>query len=110
MANLFKRTVVRPVPVGASIEERRGKRFAVWTNGKGRPQRKPVVTTAKGERVCMGELRCWYGKIQLAGGRWRQVKLFTDKQASRARLDQLQTAHEQGAAGVMTGSAVGGGG
>lgn len=52
MATIYKRTQLRRIPTGAEIVERKGRRYAVWTDGKTeRRTRAPIVVPKKGKRV-----------------------------------------------------------
>jgi integrase len=48
------------------------------------------------------KLANWYGKVKVADGKRKRVKLFTDKLASERRLTDLQREADQRAAGVRT--------
>jgi integrase len=48
------------------------------------------------------KLANWYGKVKVAPGRRRRVKLYTDKAASERRLSEIQQEADQRAAGVVT--------
>lgn len=45
---------------------------------------------------------CYYGRYRDAAGKWKKVKLFTDKRASERRLAEFQTNADQRAAGCLT--------
>src|SRR5688500_4210119 len=99
MPQVFKRNVLAAVPADAEIISQGGKRFAKWTDG-GKSIRKPI--SAKGDKVLMGQSRLYYGKVQLAPGRWKTVTLFTDKTASERALNDRQKQVDRGAAGMSS--------
>src|SRR5687767_9169133 len=102
MASMFKRNVLAQVPPGARVAEEDGRRCARWTDDGGKAQRRPVVTTRAGDKVVLRESTHWYGKVAAGKGRWRTVRLYTDKTASQRRVAELQRLADRRDAGAVT--------
>jgi integrase len=102
MATFFRRNQLEDIHAGAEVRPSGGKRFAHWTDEAERAQKKEVVSTRTGDKLLVGRDAVWSGKIKLAKGRWKTVRLFTDKTASERRLAEPQKAADRGAAGCTT--------
>jgi hypothetical protein len=64
-------------------------------------RRKFVRKDPAGNVVARGELPHWYGRMKV-NGKWKWIKLFTDKRASQSRWGEIIREAEQKQAGVIT--------
>src|SRR5262249_23951854 len=85
MSRLRRMPYSKPIPPGAEIITRKGKRFARFTN-EGRPVVAPL--THKGDRIRMLSKK-WYGEYRDADGVLRCVPLSIDKTAAEQMLAGL---------------------
>ena len=95
---LVKRRHYRPIPKDAEIVERKGEKFARWTNSRGGKQTRPL--NGRGDRIVV-ESRCWYVRLKQADGRWRETRAYTDKVASATLEAELLTKMERGMVGLV---------
>jgi integrase len=96
---LVKRRHSRPIPDGAELFEKDGRRYARWTLASGRTKTLPL--NRKGDRV-VEESRRWYVRLRdPATGRWREWKAYHDRQASGALEIDILKRIERGEAGLI---------
>jgi integrase/recombinase XerC len=98
MPSLRKIPFTKPIPFGAQIFTRKGKRFARWIDGKSRPREAEL--TEDGTRIRQLS-RKWYGCYTDADGVDRCAPLSTDKTAAQQMLAALVRASELGKAGIV---------
>lgn len=99
MADIFKPTFHREVPLTATIVERSGKKFARFKNSSGRVVEGVLI--GDGQR-CRVETSEFYGRIKHPDGRTRRVPLgVTDKEAARQLRIKLQKQADQQKAGII---------
>lgn len=98
MPSLRKIPFTKPIPAGAEIFTREGRRFARWIDGKKRPREAEV--TEDGARIRQLS-RKWYGSYTDADGVERCVSLATDKTAAGQMLAELVRRAELGKAGIV---------
>lgn len=98
MASVFKMSDRRPVPAGAERFTRAGRRYARFTDGRGRRKTQPVAEDDEG--VMLVERRCWYIAYVDGGGARRRVKGFTDKGASEQKGRDLERHAERHRVGL----------
>lgn len=79
MASIFRRTYKRPLPAGAELLIRKGKRLARWRDKRGRTRTAPVDDA--GQNIVL-EYREWYIEYDGADGRRIRVKGYTDREAT----------------------------
>lgn len=101
MATVFKRNILKPIPTGAAIIERSGKRIAKFTEGT-RTVTRPIVSTRSGDRIVTGQSSVWMGKVKVGPDHRKVVRLYTDKTSSERRLAELQKLADRRASGVRT--------
>ncbi len=94
---LVKRKHYRPIPVGATIVERRGQKLAQWTNPRGRAFTVPV--NDRGDRIVI-ESRQWYVRFRMPDGGWKEWKAYNDKTASGVLEAQILRKLERGEVGL----------
>jgi len=102
MASLFKQTITRPLPAGAELFTRNGKRFARWTV-RGKTRTAKVTGTGDGLRIQL-ESGTWYARIRMAATD-AVVDVATgcrDKTAAASRMAELVAEQERIRAGVVT--------
>lgn len=99
MASVYRRTYYRPLPQGAEIITRKGKRLAKWKDEKGRTRTAPL--TPDGSRIVL-QYKCWYIAYEGAGGRRITVKGYTDRQATEALANDKVKLAERIKAGLVT--------
>ncbi len=95
---LVKRRHSRPIPEGATIFERDGKRHARWRTPTGQLKTRPL--NRKGDRV-VEQSDCWYIRIaDPETGKLREWRGYTDRQASQAKEVEIVRRIERGEAGL----------
>ena len=83
MAAVYKKKYPIPMPDGAEIITRRGKKVAQWTNGKGQERTAEVLGNKRVQFVS----DCWYVRYNDASGKMRRESTgCRDKQAAVIRL------------------------
>ncbi|MHB1426380.1 MAG: hypothetical protein ACYC3I_24725 [Gemmataceae bacterium] len=98
MVSLRKIPYTKPLPAGAEVITRKGKRVARWIDGKHRPRAAEV--TEDGTRIRQLS-RKWYGSYVDVDGVERCVPLATDKTAAGQMLAELVRKAELGKAGIV---------
>jgi integrase len=96
MASVFRQTYKRPVPEGAEIVTRKGKRLAKWKDERGRTKTAPL--SKDGTKIVL-EYRNWYVAYSGPDGRRVVVKGYTDREAT----EQLARDQEKLAARIKRG-------
>ena len=108
MASLFRKTITRPLPKGATIESRKAGPVAVWRNRNGRRQTAPLVLDAAGKprlgpdgrpRV-RSQSRTVYAKVAGLGNAIPTGCKTED--GARHKLAELVKRAEHIAAGILT--------
>lgn len=95
---LFKQQTTKPIPADAVIEtDKTGQCVARFRGSDGRMAFAPL--TANGDRIRI-ESKCWHGEFRTADGVRHRVRLFADKEASKARLLELTRKAERQGAGL----------
>lgn len=79
MSTVFRRADRKAVPAGAERFTRKGKRFARFTDGRGRARTCPL---SEGETHILIERRSWYIAYEGPDGRRITVKGYADKEAT----------------------------
>jgi integrase len=105
MGTIFQPYVSRPMPDGARIVTRKGKRFAMWTDAKGRAHKAPATgPTAKRPGIVERSLTYW-AQYRDADGRKRRVSTgCRDKAAALQVLADLVRRAEMIRGGIVTAS------
>jgi len=106
MGTVYRKAVTKPLPANAEFFTHKGKRFARWTDAKGRKRKthKAEVTTGQDgvERILILS-RTYYANYRDGGGRVRVVPTgCRDEDAARRVLSDLERRAELVKAGVMT--------
>ena len=101
MGTVFKPTVTRPLPDGAQLVTRAGKRVAVWTDASGKRRQAPVTT---GDTPRIRERAGTYSAQYRDGdGVVRRVSTgCKSRDAARAVLAELERRAELVTSGVLT--------
>jgi len=87
MARMFRQTYTKPLPEGAEIFTRKGKRYARFKSGKGNTVTAPLTQDCKKAIV---ETAKWYIEYRSAEGVLRKVAGFTDRKATEQRAAELE--------------------
>ena len=99
MAAVYKKKYPIPMPDNAEIINRRDKKIARWTNGKGQERTAKVLD---GRRVQFVS-DCWYVRYTNAAGKMRRKSTgCRDKQSAEKKLADILTDVEKVKAGVMS--------
>jgi len=99
MATIYRKKYPVPLPDGAEIITRRGKRLARWTSGKGQVRTAPLLEDGR----IMFVSDCWYVRYRDASGRMRRKSTgCRDEQAARKVLADILTDVEKVKSGIIT--------
>jgi len=99
MATVYKKKYPIPMPDGAEIITRRGKRLARWYSGKGQVRIAELLVDGRVQFVS----DCWYMRYRDAAGRMRRESTgCRDRQAAEKVLADKLTEVEKVKAGVMS--------
>ena len=99
MATVYKKKYPIPMPDGAEIITRRGKRLARWQSGKGQVRTAEVLADGRVQFVS----DCWYIRYRDSAGRMRRESTgCRDRQAAEKVLADKLTEVEKVKAGVMS--------
>ena len=99
MAAIYKKKYPIPMPDGAEIINRRGKKMARWTNGKGQERIAEVLDDGRIQFVS----DCWYARYTNAAGKMRRKSTgCRDKRAAEKKLADILADVEKVKAGVMS--------
>ena len=83
MSNLRRVPYTKPLPAGAEVFTRKGRRFARWTDRKGRRREAPL--SGDGTRIQLLS-RKWYGEWKDPDGTEHCEPLATDRTAAEQML------------------------
>ena len=99
MAAVYKKKYPTPMPEGAEIVERRGKKMARWTNGKGQERIAEVLDDGRVQFIS----DCWYVRYTDASGKMRRESTgCRDKRAAERALADILSNVEKVKVGVVT--------
>ncbi|MBN1436181.1 MAG: site-specific integrase [Sedimentisphaerales bacterium] len=99
MAVVYKKKYPIPMPAGAEIIERRGKKLARWTNGKGQTRTAELCPDGRIQFVS----DCWYIRYRDATGKTQRVSTrCKDRQAAEKVLADTLADIDKVRAGVMS--------
>jgi len=99
MAAVYKKKYPIPMPDGAEIITRRGKKVARWTNGKGQERTAEVLGKDRVQFVS----DCWYVRYNDASGKMRRESTgCRDRQAAEKMLADILANIKKIKAGVMS--------
>ena len=105
MGSVFKKTATKPLPAGAKIFVRKGKRFAEWKPAKGKTRTAPVTTGNDGTDRIVITTRTYTAKYRSGRGIVREVATgCRDESAARSVLGDLERRAELVKAKVLTAS------
>ena len=97
MAAVYKKKYPTPMPEGAEVIERRGKKMARWTNGKGQERMAEVLNDGRVQFVS----DCWYVRYTDASGKMRRESTgCRDKRAAERALADILSNVEKVKVGV----------
>ena len=100
MGTVYKETFTKPLPAGAKIIVRKGKRLAEWKDAKGKARTAPL--TAAGDRIAV-EAGTYTAKYRDGSGIVRKVSTgCRDESAARSILTELQRRAEKVKGGILT--------
>lgn len=103
MGTVFRKAWTAPLPPGAEIVEKRGKRVARWRLRSGKLRTAEVFDGRDGSLRIRGTTRSFIAKYRDAMGVWREHPTgCRDETAARAILAQLERRAELIRAGVLT--------
>jgi integrase len=86
VSNLRRIPYTKPLPPGAEVFTRKGKRFARWQDSKGKRREAPLNEDVTRIQLLSSK---WYGEYRDPDGTEHCVPLFTDRTASELRLAEL---------------------
>jgi len=99
MATIYRKKYPVPLPDGAEIITRRGKRLARWTSGKGQVRTAPLLDDGR----IMFISDCWYVRWRDADGDMRRRSTrCRDEQAARKVLSDILADVEKVKSGILT--------
>ncbi|MFH1923033.1 MAG: site-specific integrase [Planctomycetota bacterium] len=86
MATIAKKTYTKPIPKGAEVVSKGGKRIARFKS-RGKVIEAPLTDDGSSCRI---ESRHWYVRYQDATGKWKRRKGYTDKDATAALAVKIE--------------------
>ncbi len=98
MARIFKHNYTKPLPEGAELFTRKGRRCARFRDSKGKSVTAPL--SQDGKKVVI-ETAKWYIEYKDADGIMRRVPGCKDKQATAKMASDLDTAGQRGRTGLI---------
>src|SRR5262245_14534154 len=98
MASIFKPTYTKPIPEGAQIITKDGKRFAKFKDRRGRQVQAPL--TEDGTKILL-ESKKWYVKYKDADGKEQKVPGSTDRGATEQKAADLERRAARRATGLV---------
>jgi integrase len=103
MGTVFKKQTTRPVPAGAEIIVRQGRRFARWKTRKGKTRTAPLTVGKDGSERIRTESRCYVAKFKDGAGIVQTIPTgCRDETAARQKLAALERRAELIRSGVMS--------
>ena len=103
MGSVYRETYTKPIPAGAELFTRDGKRFARWKNSKGRKQVSPVTTGKDGSDRLVVESPTYVAKYRDGTGLVCKVSTgCRDEDAARSVLSKLERRAELVRSEVIT--------
>ena len=100
MGTVYKETFTKPLPAGARIIVRKGRRLAEWKDAKGKTRTAPL--TAAGDRIAV-EAGTYTAKYRDGSGIVRKVATrCRDESAARSVLTDLEKRAERVRGGLLT--------
>jgi len=103
MATIFRKTYTQPLPKGAEIVERRGRKVALWLDRRGRKHYEQITAGREGQTKIIRESPTWMAQYRDASGRKLVVSTgCRDEQAARQVLANLVRRVEHIKAGILT--------
>ena len=103
MGTVYRKTATKPLPTGAEIFVRGGRRFARWKDAKGKSQTAPLTIGNDGADRIVVEARTFTAKYRDGSNVVREVATgCRDETAARSVLADLERRAELVKAGVMT--------
>ena len=103
MGTVYRKTATKPLPTGADIIVRTGRRFARWKDAKGKSRTAPLTTGIDGTDRIVVEARTFTAKYRDGSNVVREVATgCRDETAARSVLADLERRAELVKAGVMT--------
>lgn len=99
MASIYKKKYPIPIPNGAEIITRQGKKLARWKNGKGQLRTAKLLDKKRIQFIS----DCWYIRYNDVDGKMRRVTTgCRDKQSAQKMLADILSEIEKVKAGVMS--------
>ena len=103
MATVLKKTFTKPLPEGAQLFTRKGKRSARWQDAKGKTRTAKVTTGKDGKPRLLIEATTYTAKLRDGSGVVREVATgCRDEQAARQVLADLVRRAEKVKGGILT--------
>ncbi len=91
MGSIFKKTATKPIPKGAELFSKSGKRFARWKPSKGKVRTAPVTTGRDGTDRIVITVGTYLAKYRDGSGLVREVSTGChDEDAARSILSKLE--------------------
>ncbi len=105
MGAVFKKTYTKPVPAGARIVNRNGKRQAQWRDSKGKLRRADLTTSRDGKERILLTAGTYTAKYRDGQGLLREETTgCRDEAAARSVLSSLERRAEKVRGGLLTAS------
>lgn len=105
MATVLKKTFTKPLPEGAELFTRKGRRLARWKDAKGKTRAARLTTGQDGAPRLLIEARTWTAKLRGGDGVVREVPTgCQDETAARQVLAELVRRAELVKGGVVKGA------
>jgi integrase len=103
MGTVFKKTFTKPLPAGAAVVVRKGRRVAEWRDAKGKRRTAPVTTGKNGcDRIAV-TAGTYTAKYRDGSGIVREVATgCRDESAARSVLTELEKRAERVRGGILT--------
>ena len=92
MARIFKHTYTKPLPEGAELFTRKGKRHARFKDSKGKTAAAPL--SKDGKKVIVDTAK-WYIEYMDANGKRCRVPGYTDRKATEQKATELERTAER---------------
>ena len=103
MGSVYRKTVTKAVPEGAEVFTQNGKRFARWTDAKGKTRTVPVTQGKDGADRIVIESAKYIAKYRDGSGVVREASTgCRDKGAAISKMVDLERRAEKVKAGVLT--------